>query len=100
MALTIDGGITFGGGINISEPPPTLTIATNDTGGLTGWSPQSLAVAYNAAIISTYPVGSTITFQDSTTVTITIYDSYAPNYIDIFWDIPKTGTIFPITLSN
>jgi hypothetical protein len=44
-------------------------------------------------------VGSTITFQDGSTQTIAIWDSYPPNYIDIFWNTPKTGTIFPIALS-
>ena len=24
----------------------------------------------------------------------------SPTYIDLFWDTPKTGTLFPITLSN
>jgi hypothetical protein len=27
-----------------------------------------------------------------------MYDPYAPNYIDIFWDTPKTGILFPITI--
>jgi hypothetical protein len=45
-------------------------------------------------------VGSTITFQDSTTATITQWDDYGPTYIDIFWDTPKVGTIFPITLTT
>ena len=77
---------------------PCLGIATNDSGGLTGWGLGALSVAYNPTLISTYPVGSTITWQDGSTATIVGYDPYAPNYIDIFWDIPKTGTLFPITL--
>ena len=77
-----------------------LTIATNDGGGLTGWSSTALAVAYNPAIISTYGIGSTITFYDNTTATIVGIDDYNPLYIDIFWDTPKSGTLFPITLSN
>ena len=76
-----------------------LTIATNDSGGLNGWGSQALAVAYSPTLISTYPVGSTITFQDGSTATLTMYDPYAPNYIDIFWDTPKAGTLFPITIS-
>ena len=76
-----------------------LTVLTNDTGGLTGWGSGALSVAYDPTLISTYPVGSTITFQDSSTATIVGYDPYAPNYIDIFWDTPKTGTLFPITIS-
>jgi hypothetical protein len=93
-------GLELLGGMTIIPPRLSLTIATSDTGGLIGWSPQSLAVAYNADIMSTYPVGSTITFQDGSTVTITMYDPYAPSYIDIFWDTPKSGTIFPITLQQ
>ena len=79
---------------------PCLGIATNDSGGLTGWGLGALSVAYNPTLISTYPVGSTITFQDGSTATIVGYDPYAPNYIDIFWDIPKTGTLFPITICS
>ena len=100
MPIVISG-VTLSGGSQFYVPPAlqTLVIPTNDSGGLTGWSNQSLAVVYNADIMSTYPVGSTITFQDGSTVIITMYDPYAPNYIDILWDTPKTGTIFPITLS-
>lgn len=79
---------------------PCLGIATNDTGGLTGWGSQALAVTYSSTLISTYPVGSTITWQDGSIATITGYDPYAPNYIDIFWDTPKTGTLFPITICS
>lgn len=78
----------------------SLTIATNDGGGLTGWGSTALAVVYDPVIISDYTVGSTITFYDNTTATITGIDNYGPIYIDIFWDTPKTGTLFPITLSN
>jgi hypothetical protein len=77
-----------------------LTIPTNDAGGLGGWSSTALAVTYNPEIISTFSAGSTITFQDNTTATITQIDPYSPTYIDIYWDIPKTGTLFPITLNN
>ena len=76
-----------------------LTIATNDSGGLNGWGSQALSVAYSPTLISTYPVGSTITFQDGSTATLTMYDPYVPNYIDIFWDTPKSGILFPITIS-
>jgi hypothetical protein len=79
---------------------PCLGIATNDSGGLTGWGSGALAVVYSPTLISTYPVGSTITWQDGSTATIVAYDPYAPNYIDIFWDIPKTGTLFPITICS
>ena len=78
----------------------SLDIATNDGGGLTGWGSTALAVASNPTIISTYAIGSTITWQDGTTATITGIDNYAPLYIDIFWDTPKTGTLFPITLKT
>ena len=51
-----------------------LTIATNDSGGLSGWGAGVFAVAYNPIITTTYPVGSTITFQDNSTATITFID--------------------------
>ena len=102
MALTIGPGINIGGGIDIDSSPPgpgPLVIPLNSDGGVTGWSPTSASIPYGATIIATYPVGSTITFQDGSTQTIAIWDPYAPNYIDIFWSTPKTGTIFPITLT-
>ena len=77
-----------------------LTIATNDSGGLTGWSSTALSIAYSPTVIGTYPVGSMITWQDGSTATIVQWDDYGPLYIDLFWDTPKTGTLFPITLSN
>jgi hypothetical protein len=77
-----------------------LVIPTNNTGGLGGYSSQALSIAYDPDVISTYPVGSTITWQDGTTATITQWDDYGPSYIDLFWDTPKTGTLFPITISN
>lgn len=76
----------------------SITIATNDSGGLNGWGAGALSVAYSPTLISTYPIGSTIVWQDNSTATIVGYDPYAPNYIDIFWDIPKSGTLFPITI--
>ena len=99
MAIEIGNGISIGGGINIITPLPPLVIPLSDTGGVTGWSSTSAGIPYSATVIATYPVGSTITFQDSTTATITQWDGYGPTYIDIFWDTPKTGTIFPITLT-
>lgn len=75
-----------------------LTIATNDGGGLTGWAANSASIPYSATVIAAYPIGSTITFQDNTTATITGWDDYGPTYIDIFWNTSKSGTIFPITL--
>ena len=99
MALVIGGGISIGGNVKVTLELPSLVIATNDTGGLTGWAPGAAAIPYSATVIGTFPVGSTITFQDNTTATIIGWDPYAPNYIDIFWDTPKTGTIFPITLT-
>jgi hypothetical protein len=95
-------GVRISGGVTIRTPPPprpTLVIPTNDGGGLTGWNTNAAGIPYSPTVIATYPVGSTITFQDSTTATITQWDDYGPTYIDIFWDTPKTGTIFPITLS-
>lgn len=104
MAMIIGLGITLGTGLQLTSgaapPPPPLVIPTSDTGGVTGWNPQAAGIPYSATVIATYPVGSTITFQDSTTATITQWDDYGPTYIDIFWDTPKVGTIFPITLST
>jgi hypothetical protein len=104
MAMIIGSGITLGTGLQLTSgaapPPPPLVIPTSDTGGVTGWNPQAAGIPYSATVIATYPVGSTITFQDSTTATITQWDDYGPTYIDIFWDTPKVGTIFPITLST
>ena len=100
MAITIGPGIDIGPGISIRSTAPGLTIATNDGGGLTGWGSTALAVTYDPVIISTYGPGSTITWQDNTTATITQIDNYGPTYIDIFWDTPKTGILFPITLTN
>lgn len=78
----------------------TVTIATNSDGGLGGWSSQACSVAYDPAIISTYHKGGKITFSNGTTATITQIDDYGPTYIDIFWDTPLSGNIFPITLTN
>lgn len=101
MSVSIGPGWTIGAGVSIGGPDTGgLTITTNDGGGLTGWGSTALAVAYNPVIISTYGVGSTITFYDNTTATITGIDNYGPLYIDIFWDTPKTGTLFPITLTT
>ena len=98
--IKIEGGINIGGGIHVGLPNPGLTIATNDSGGLTGWSATSASIAYSPTVIATYPVGSTITFQDNTTATITMWDDYGPIYIDIFWTTSKSGNIFPITLTT
>ena len=98
MAIVIGGGISIGGNVNITLELPSLVIPTNDGGGLTGWNPQAASIAYSATVISTFPPGSTITFQDGSTATIIQWDDYGPLYIDLFWDTPKTGIIFPITL--
>jgi hypothetical protein len=99
LALPTTGKIA--NGVDTAQVGSALTIADNGTpGGLTGWSSQALAVAYDANIIGTYPVGSTITFQDGSTATITQWDDYGPIYIDLFWDTPKTGDLFPITLTT
>ena len=101
MASNIGPGITIGAGITLTGGgPEPLVIPLSDSGGVTGWSSTSAGIPYSATVIGNYPVGSTITFQDNTTATITQWDPYAPNYIDIFWNTPKTGTIFPITLST
>ena len=103
MAINVGGGIGIGGGIFIGTGTPPggpLVIPTNNFGGLTGWSPTSASIPYSPTVIATYPVGSTITFQDGSTSTITQWDDYGPTYIDIYWVGSKTGTIFPITLST
>ena len=101
MAIVIGPGIEIGAGVALTGGgPEPLVIPTSDTGGLTGWAPGAAGIPYSATVIATYPIGSTITFQDNTTATIVGWDDYGPLYIDIFWDTPKTGTIFPITLST
>ena len=100
MPINIGGGITIGGGISVILEGPSLVIPLNDTGGVTGWSSTSAGIPYSPTVIGTFPVGSTITFQDGSTATITQWDDYGPSYIDIFWNTPKVGTIFPITLST
>ena len=98
LALPSAGKIT--NGVDTAQVGSSLTIENANGGGLGGWGEQALSVDYSADIISTYPVGSTITWQDGTTATITQVDDYGPIYIDIFWDTPKSGTIFPITLKT
>ena len=102
MTVSVGPGWSIGPGVSLGtgvSPPGPLVIPLSDTGGVTGWNPQAAGIPYSATVIATYPVGSTITFQDSTTATITQWDDYGPTYIDIFWDTPKVGTIFPITLT-
>ena len=101
MAITIGPGITIGAGVALTGGgPEPLVIPLSDTGGLTGWSPTAAGIPYSATVIATYPIGSTITFQDGSTSTIAGWDDYGPTYIDIFWVGNKTGNIFPITLST
>ena len=98
--ITINNGVTLGVGITFNRGPSSLTIADDGAGGLVGWSSTSASIPYSATIIAEYPVGSTIRFQDNTTATITQWDDYGPTYIDIFWNTSKSGTIFPITLTQ
>ena len=103
MTVSVGAGWSIGAGVSLGtgvSPTPPLVIPLSDTGGVTGWNPQAAGIPYSATVIALYPVGSTITFQDSTTATITQWDDYGPTYIDIFWDTPKVGTIFPITLTT
>ena len=95
---TAGGALTVGG--VTAQVGSSLVIADDGGGGLIGWGSQALAIAYDANIMTAYPIGSTITWQDGTVATITAYDPYAPTYIDVFWDTPKTGTLFPITLKT
>ena len=99
MTMEIGSGITIGSGISLVTPN-VLVIPLSDTGGLTGWSAVSAGIPYSPTVISQFPVGSIITFQDNTTSTIDAWDPYAPTYIDIFWVGNKTGNIFPITLTS
>ena len=99
LALPDNGKIASGA--DTAQVGSSLTIANDGSGGLVGWGPNSLSVASNSEILSeTYiAAGSTITFQDGVVATITQIDNY-PEYHDIFWDTPKTGTLFPITLKT
>jgi len=102
MTVSVGAGWSIGAGVSLGtgvSPPGPLVIPLNSDGGTTGWSSTSASIPYSATVIATYPVGSTITFQDGSTQTIAIWDDYGPTYIDIFWSTPKTGTIFPITLT-
>jgi hypothetical protein len=101
-SITFGAGITVGAGITADTGIPVggLLIPDDGSGGLVGWSPTSASIPYSATVIAQYPVGSTITFQDGSTSTITQWDDYGPTYIDIFWVGNKTGNIFPITLST
>ena len=99
MPLIIGTGIAIGGGITVSKETPTLVIATNSSGGLTGYGPTILAINDIPGLTTTFPAGSsTITFQDGAVRTIAGYDLY-PGGIDIFWTGDKTGILFPITLT-
>jgi hypothetical protein len=101
MTVSIGEGWTIGPGVLLGGPDTgPLVIPLNSDGGTTGWSTQSASIPYSTTVIATYPVGSTITFQDNTTATIVQWDDYGPLYIDIFWSSPISGTIFPITLTN
>lgn len=99
LALPDNGKIASGA--DTAQVGSSLTIANDGSGGLVGWGTTSLSVASNSEILSeTYiAAGSTITFQDGVVATITQIDNY-PEYHDIFWDTPKTGTLFPITLKT
>ena len=96
--IQISGAI-FTGGSTIRRGPNSLVIPLNNTGGINGWGAgnDSASIPYSATIIAEYPVGSIIRFQDNTTSTITQWDPYGPNYIDIFWTGSKINP-FPITL--
>jgi hypothetical protein len=86
-------------GVAAAQVGSSLTIADDGSGGLVGWSPTALSVAYDAAILSTYTAGSTITFQDGSVRTIAQIEDYT-SYIDISWNTSKTGTLFPIILKT
>jgi hypothetical protein len=80
----------------------SITIATNAAGGLDGFNVGGQAIAFtilaNPAIGTTYPIGSTIVFQNGEARTFVGYDDYGSTY-DMFYDSPiSTGTLFPITI--
>ena len=83
---------------------PCLGIATNAGGGLNGFSVGGQAVAFditsNPEIVTTYPIGSLITFQNGEVRTFVGYDDYGSIY-DMFYDSPiSTDTLFPITICS
>ena len=101
MAISIGGGISIGGNVRVTLELPSLVIPLNSDGGVIGWSAVSASIPYSPTVIATYPVGSSITFQDGSTSTIDTWDPYPEGgYIDIFWVGNKTGNIFPITLTS
>jgi len=80
----------------------SITIATNAGGGLIGFSVGAQAIAFdilaNPAIGTTYPIGSTIIFQNGETRTLVGYDNYG-SYYDVFYDSPiSTNILFPIII--
>jgi hypothetical protein len=100
-SLTLPTAGKIANGVDIAPAGSALTIATNGNGGLdSAYNSNTLVVAYNAAILSTFAVGSTITFQDGVVATITEFADYGPTSIDIGWNPPKSGTLFPIILKT
>lgn len=80
----------------------SITIATNAGGGLDGFVAGGQAVAFtilaNPAIGTTYPIGSTIIFQNGEVRTFVGYDDYGGQY-DVFYSSPiSTGILFPIII--
>ena len=77
-----------------------LIIPDDGGGGLNGWGGgiNAASIPYSATIVATYPVGTSITFRDNTRSTISGWDPYAPNYIDIFWVTAKVNPVFPFVL--
>ena len=88
-----DGNMLTLGGVT-PQVGSSLVIETG-----AGYADTALAIASDPTLATTYPAGSTITFQDGEVRTITSYDNY-PGGTDIFWDTAKTGTLFPITLKT
>jgi hypothetical protein len=79
-----------------------LNIATNSDGGLNGFSEGGQAIAFsispNPAVGTTYPIGSTITFQNGEVRTLTDIGDYGV-YYDVFYDSPiSSTTLFPIII--
>jgi outer membrane biosynthesis protein TonB len=93
-----------------NTPTPTITptnisclnIATNSSGGLTGFNTGGQAITFaissNPAVGTTYPVGSFITFQNGEVRTLAAVENYGA-YYDVFYSSPISSlTLFPITI--
>lgn len=93
IGLNTEAGALTVGGVT-AQVGSSIVIATGSAYGDT-----AVSIASDPTLATTYPAGSTITFQDGEVRTITGYDNY-PGGTDIFWTTAKTGTLFPIILKT